>query len=99
MYLKGYNKDNIYKNKKIIILTIKKMLKLLINKKNRAKVLVVAKSTIQVFRIFKKKAKKLKKRRSSSRGDKEKYIYYVSDNYNSFLCWYINPKLVTKKFC
>lgn len=35
MYLGDYSKDSINKNRKIIVLTIKKMLKLLINKEKR----------------------------------------------------------------
>lgn len=38
IYLKSYNKNNIDRNKKMIILTIEEMLKLLINKKNKAKI-------------------------------------------------------------
>lgn len=62
------------------------MLKLLINRKSRAKVLTVSESTTQALIIFKKKAKKSKKRKSFSKGDRKNYKYYLSNNYDSFSC-------------
>lgn len=46
MYLRSYSKNGIDKNGKIIIPVIEKILKLLINKKSRAKVLAISESTI-----------------------------------------------------
>lgn len=57
MYLGSYSKDGVDKDKKIIVLTIKKMLKLLINKENEVKVLAASESIAQAFKVFKKKVK------------------------------------------
>lgn len=46
IYLKSYSKDGIDKNVKIIVSIIKKMLKLLIDRKGRSKVSVISKSTM-----------------------------------------------------
>lgn len=98
MYLIDYNKNGVTKDEKIIILTIEEIFKLLIDKKIKVKVLAALKSTTQVFKAIKKKAKKLKERKSFSKVDGKNYIYYLSDNHNSSLYWYIYPKLATKKF-
>lgn len=81
-----YSKNSVDKNRKIIIPIIKKMLKLLINKKNKPKVLTESKSTTQIFKAFKKKAKKSKERKSFWKGDRKNCIYYLSHNHDSFLC-------------
>ena len=57
MYLGNYTKDGVDKDRKIIVPTIEKILKLLIDKKSKAKVLVTSESTIQAFKAFKEKSK------------------------------------------
>lgn len=57
IYLGGYNKNSFDKDGKIIIPTIEKILKLLMDKKSWAKVLLILESTIVAFKAFQKKAK------------------------------------------
>lgn len=84
MYFGSYCKDGIDKDRKIIIWIIKKILKLLIDRKSRAKISTTFESTTQAFKAFKKKAKKSKKRRSFSKSDRKNCIYYLKGNHNSF---------------
>lgn len=46
MHLENYNKNNVDKDGKIIILIIEKILKLLIDRKSRTKVLAISKSIV-----------------------------------------------------
>ena len=62
MYLESYNKDNIDKDGKIIVPIIEEMLKLLIDIKSRSKAWAILKSTVQAFKTFHEKSKKLKKK-------------------------------------
>ena len=52
IYLGDYSKDGIDKNGKIIVPTIEKMLKLLIDKENGAKVLAISESITWTFKAF-----------------------------------------------
>lgn len=52
MYLRGYIKNGIDKNEKVIIPMIEEIFKLLIDKKNKAKVFATSKSTTQAFKVF-----------------------------------------------
>lgn len=61
MYLKGYSKDRINKNGKIIISIMEEIFKLLINRENGAKILAVSKFTMQAFKVFQKNTTKPKK--------------------------------------
>lgn len=83
MYLWDYSKNGINKDEKIIILIIKEILKLFIDRKSRTKVLITSKFTIQAFKTFKKSSKKLKEKRSLSKDEEKHCTHYYNNNYNS----------------
>ena len=66
MYLRGYSKNGVDRDGKIIVSTIEEMLKLLIDKKSEAKVSALSQSTTQAFKAS-QEAKKPKKGRSLSK--------------------------------
>lgn len=84
MYLGSYSKDGINKDGKIIIPTIEKILKLLVDQKNGAKVSAVSESIIRVFKVFKENPKKLKEKWSSSISEENDCIYCLNKNHNYF---------------
>lgn len=73
-YLGDYSKDNIIKNEKIIVLMIKEILKLLIDRESKAKISITSKSTTRAFKAFQEKAKEPKERRNLFKGEKKDYI-------------------------
>lgn len=64
IYLWDYTKDSIDKDEKIIIPIMKKIVKLLINKENEAKVSATLEFTIQTFKVFHESLKKPKNNQS-----------------------------------
>lgn len=65
---------------------MKKILKLLIDKKNRAKILAISDSITQTFKAFYESPWKLKEKWSSIKNEEKDYIYYLDNNHNSDLC-------------
>lgn len=74
------------------------MLKLLIEKKSRAKILAILESITWAFKTFQEKVKEPKERCSLSKGKKKKGIYCQSNKNDSFFYWYIYLKLVFEFF-
>lgn len=65
---------------------IKRMFKLLIDKKSEVKVLTISESTTQAFNAFQEKTKEPKERRSSSKEEKKDCIYCLSDKHGNTSC-------------
>lgn len=62
MYLRGYSKDRVDKDENIIILTIKEILKLLIDGGSGVKVSAILKSTSRAFKAFQESSRKQKEK-------------------------------------
>ena len=86
MYLGGYSKDGVDKDRKIIITTIEKMLKLLIDRESGAKVSAISESTVRSFKAFQENSKNPKEMRSSSKGKEKDCANCLSNNHNSYSC-------------